>query len=226
MTRHKTAPLSLDQLRIVADRPSLNFINTLDPRTGGAALDYLRTYVDLALWGAHTRIVTRDKAARLIRAGRRDAARARTAFLHARELREAMYRIFAGLTRHERPAASDLAVLRTAFHEAIGQARLEPHGDSFQWRLREDVDFIRDSVALDGVALLRSDLLHRVRLCPGSGNCGWVFLDTSKNASRRWCSMAGCGNRAKAQRHFRKIRSQAIRQRRGRVHSKRPGPLR
>jgi predicted RNA-binding Zn ribbon-like protein len=214
MTRQNAAPFSLDQLRIVADRPSLNFVNTVDPRIGDDALDCLRTYRDLALWGAQTGVVTRDKAARLIRVARQSAARAREAFHRACALREAMYRIFSGLARQKRPAASDIAVLRTAFHQAIGQAQLEQHGDSFHWRLREDVDFIRDSVALDAVTLLESDLLHRVRLCPGSGNCGWVFLDTSKNASRRWCSMAGCGNRAKARRHLRKIRNQSVRQRR------------
>jgi predicted RNA-binding Zn ribbon-like protein len=40
-----------------------------------------------------------------------------------------------------------------------------------------------------------------VRECSGD-TCGWLFVDTSRNHSRRWCDMEDCGNRAKARRHY------------------------
>ncbi|MDC9833059.1 CGNR zinc finger domain-containing protein [Rhizobium binxianense] len=42
---------------------------------------------------------------------------------------------------------------------------------------------------------------QRMKIC---GNCGWLFIDRSKNRSRAWCDMAVCGNRAKANRHYRR----------------------
>ena len=54
--------------------------------------------------------------------------------------------------------------------------------------------------------LLTSDKLDRVCECPGE-NCGWLFIDMSRNRSRRWCDMKDCGNRAKARRHYRKTKA-------------------
>jgi predicted RNA-binding Zn ribbon-like protein len=52
------------------------------------------------------------------------------------------------------------------------------------------------------MALLTAPELQRVRACPGLGDCGWLFLDTSKSGRRRWCSMEGCGSRAKMRRYY------------------------
>ncbi len=67
--------------------------------------------------------------------------------------------------------------------------------------------FARDTaleriVGLSAVSVLTAaQELERVELCPGE-DCGWLFLDESKNRRRRWCSMETCGNRAKARRHY------------------------
>jgi predicted RNA-binding Zn ribbon-like protein len=54
-----------------------------------------------------------------------------------------------------------------------------------------------------------SHKLDRVRSCQGD-TCGWLFLDMSKNRSRRWCSMSDCGNTAKARRYYhRKVKGEA-----------------
>lgn len=72
---------------------------------------------------------------------------------------------------------------------------------------------LRGGVAFEA-ALARSalDLLpaanwRRIRIC---GNCGWLFLDRSRNGSRQWCDMSVCGNRQKARRHYRRRRSPRI----------------
>jgi predicted RNA-binding Zn ribbon-like protein len=57
--------------------------------------------------------------------------------------------------------------------------------------------------------LLTSDKLSRVRQCQGE-NCTWLFLDTSKNHTRRWCEMKVCGNRVKARRHYERKRSRQV----------------
>jgi predicted RNA-binding Zn ribbon-like protein len=49
------------------------------------------------------------------------------------------------------------------------------------------------------IELLLSAEAERLRLC-ASHDCGWLFLDVSRNGRRRWCSMAACGNVEKARR--------------------------
>jgi predicted RNA-binding Zn ribbon-like protein len=65
-------------------------------------------------------------------------------------------------------------------------------------------------VALSARELLLALPPGRLRICAGD-ECGWLFLDSSKAGRRRWCSMADCGNRAKARRHY------------ARRHGRRPG---
>jgi len=55
--------------------------------------------------------------------------------------------------------------------------------------------------------VLTGEALARVRECGGTA-CNWLFLDESRNRSRRWCSMESCGNRAKARRHYHRSREQ------------------
>ena len=60
-----------------------------------------------------------------------------------------------------------------------------------------------DDLAADAELLASEQQLAHLRQCCGD-NCGWLFLDSSKNHSRRWCDMRDCGNRAKVRRHRQK----------------------
>jgi len=196
----------LNKLRIVSFRPSVNFVNTVDPREGEDPVDYTPTYSALALWAMRARVVTRMEGERLIRTAHASKRQAQAAFGRAITLREPLYRVFSALAAHRRPADSELYIIQHAFHEAIEHAQLYQHGQQFHWQVRHDLELISSRIALDVVDLLESGLANRLKRCPGSGDCGWIFMDTSKNGTRRWCSMAGCGNRVKARRHSRKVR--------------------
>ncbi len=67
------------------------------------------------------------------------------------------------------------------------------------------LDTVLWSVARSSAELLISEDLMRVKECPENDGCGWLFVDTSRNHKRRWCDMEGCGNRAKARRHYERI---------------------
>jgi len=192
--------ISIHRLRLLAGRPALNFANTIDPRQGSGK-DYLQTYADLAMWGARSGVLPQATADRLTQLGRRHPAEAGQALENALQLREAIYRVFSAIAVRHRASTSDLALVNAAFRDALAHAELEQYGQSFRWRLDDDLQLVRWNVARDAVSLLESGLLRRVKRCPGVGNCGWVFFDESKNCSRRWCSMEGCGNRAKMRRH-------------------------
>ena len=81
-------------------------------------------------------------------------------------------------------------------------------GDAYRWSWAGDCSCPERplwQIAHAAADLLASDRLNRVRLC-GSGTCEWVFLDESRNRSRRWCDMSTCGNREKARRHYEKVK--------------------
>ena len=72
---------------------------------------------------------------------------------------------------------------------------------AWDWTPENALDRVLWPVVRDAAELLSGEDLDRVGRC-ADANCGWLFLDTSRNHSRRWCSMKDCGNRAKARRHY------------------------
>jgi predicted RNA-binding Zn ribbon-like protein len=133
----------------------------------------------------------------------------------ARELREALYRIFAALVAAQEPAAGDLAVLDRQLSEALPNLHLARRSGSFSWILPARPQHLGEllwPIVLSAVDLLRSDRFDRVKECR-SDTCSWMFIDESRNRSRMfidesrnrsrcWCDMADCGNRAKARRFY------------------------
>lgn len=183
----------------------LDFANTVDWHAGARhGQEYLTTYAELVAWGRHTGILAENEARGLMEEAARQPTWAHAALRRAVALREVIYRVFASLT-HGRPAdAGDVAALNAALAEAYAHLRLRADGARFSWAWEADgpaLDRMLWPVARSAAELLTSDDLGQVRECAGDP-CGWLFLDTSKNHSRRWCDMAGCGNRAKARRHY------------------------
>lgn len=62
------------------------------------------------------------------------------------------------------------------------------------------------ATAHSALSLAASPEPERMKICP---NCGWLFLDRSRNRSRTWCDMAVCGNRSKARRHYHRSKEEA-----------------
>jgi predicted RNA-binding Zn ribbon-like protein len=89
-----------------------------------------------------------------------------------------------------------------------------PAGFGWEWdQANSGLDRVLWPVAWSAAELLTQGPLERIRECPGQDTCGWLFLDLSKNASRRWCDMRVCGNRAKARRHYERALAPANRSR-------------
>ena len=87
----------------------------------------------------------------------------------------------------------------------MDRARLVPTRGGVAWAWADDdgaLDRVLWPVVWSAVELLTSADLGRIKECPGGGEgpCAWLFVDTSKNAIRRWCSMAECGGEAKSRR--------------------------
>jgi predicted RNA-binding Zn ribbon-like protein len=190
----------------IGGSPCLDFANTLEPRVGADRREYLNGYSDLVRWARDAAILNGDRERRLLEAAARRATAAGAAVAAAIELREAIYGVFEAVAQRRVPAVADLAVLEQAYAEATRHARIVPEGAGLSWTWREDDEALERvlwPVARSAVELAVSGRLDRVKQCPvPDGGCGWLFLDTTKNGIRRWCSMQGCGGRAKARRQY------------------------
>lgn len=185
-------------------RLCLDFANTVDWRDADEPGDRLIGYPALASWGWQASLLREDDARRLIDEAARRPDDAAATFARAIALREAIYRIFSAVAAARAPAAADLDQLNAALPEALAHARVEAAAGGFTWGWRADagaLDPMLWPVARSAAELLTSDELDRVREC-ADDDCGWLFMDMSRNRSRRWCSMQACGNRAKARRFY------------------------
>ncbi len=188
----------------------LDFANTLDNRLTEDIHDNLNSYDDFVALSRQAGLVTDAGAEHFLRDARRNPEEAREVLLRARDLREVMYRIFLAIAEGAHPAAADLHALNVALTRVMAHARIVPHNSGFVWGWEEEervLDSLLWPIIRSAADLLTSSELEGVRVCAAE-ECSWLFLDTSKNHTRRWCSMKSCGNRAKARRHYKKEKAQ------------------
>jgi predicted RNA-binding Zn ribbon-like protein len=186
----------------------LEFVNTVENHASARPGEWLQSYDDLAAWTQRAGLASEAESDALRRAAAERPAEARRALARAIALREAIYRIFVALIAGQPAPAADLATVNTALSGALGGPRLAvtPSGYAWGWPLdRSSLDWPARAAALSAAELLTSDERTRVGQCADEYGCGWLFLDTSRNRSRRWCSMNDCGNRAKQRRHARRL---------------------
>jgi predicted RNA-binding Zn ribbon-like protein len=191
----------------------LDYINTVEPRTGPVSREWLNGYPDLVEWARHGGLLDEAAAGALLRAAADRPAAAQTAFRTAIDLREVMFRLFAAIVEDVAPLDEALEVLRRAFSDATRHGRLVPHAGRFAWIWDVGVSAAASGgdpahsldrpwwpVAASAVELLTHGPLDRIKQCPTDVGCSWLFVDTTKNRSRRWCSMDDCGSLIKARR--------------------------
>ena len=190
--------------KFVAGRLCLNFINTVGGRakSGAVLRDKLADYGDLLEWSLLGDLVGPTEARRLARLAASRRRDAQGTLQRALRLREALFGIFKSAADGRRPRAVDLNILGQELRVARAHERLKQTGRAFAWTWEEDktaLDRILWPISQSAAELLTSGHLSRLRQC-GGNECGWLFLDTSRNGSRLWCDMKDCGNRAKVRR--------------------------
>jgi predicted RNA-binding Zn ribbon-like protein len=178
---------------LIAGHPALDLVNTLDWRfrsTGTEEL--LETYDDLLQFSEQSKLLTPKQTRDLRRSG------SESALSSCRELREALADI---LYRSSSATAS-----RRILERYVQAARLKQKLSwkrsprlEWAWPSEQDPELPLWALALSAADLMTSDAVDRVRACDNP-ECRWLFLDTSKNHTRRWCDMKVCGNRMKARR--------------------------
>ena len=201
MDAPRYGPYAQHPPKFIAGARGLDFINTVEWRTDpDARVERLSDYAELATWCAKAGLISAAEARRLIGAAHRQPQRARAVLRQAIDLRETCV----ALLRHPQEARPIRALDRRlqAVHcrptleigpDGVLQSGLAPVGPALDRPLA--------LIALELVSFLGSRRVEHVRLC-ANPRCGWMFIDTSRNHSRRWCEMATCGNRSKARAHY------------------------
>jgi predicted RNA-binding Zn ribbon-like protein len=159
------------------------FANSVGARRAAQPTEYLKTPDDLAKWldqrGLAHLAPTEDFRRRAI------------------ALRESIYHVFSPLAAGVEPDQAAFEVLNEHLSRALAQVRISR--DGWTWHVSDPGERFLMLVALSAAEILTSERVARVRECADE-ECGWLFIDASKNRSRRWCSMSDCGNLAKARR--------------------------
>lgn len=186
----------------------LDFVNTVDWRLSMHPVELLGTYVDLVVWGVQTGIIDEQQAGGFVAEAERDPKAADRVLARAVAVREAIFRVLAALIAKQAIEPGDLQAINTMVQEAMDHATVVATAGGFAWGWSGTtrLDSMLWPVLRSAADMLTSPELSRVKMC-ADPDCGWLFVDRSKNGRRSWCSMQDCGNRAKARRFY--IRNKA-----------------
>ncbi|MGH7464646.1 MAG: CGNR zinc finger domain-containing protein [Longimicrobiales bacterium] len=195
----------MENLDLLGGNIALDFANSASQRQRGEpATERLVSYADLVTFGRRTDLIGPTRAGDLLADAARRPEDAAAIVTRARVLREVIYAVFAAVASSARPADNDIAVLNSFLEEGMRFRRLERDERCCGWAWSpgdEPLAQMLWPIVNAAAELLVDGELDRVKLC-GNDACAWLFIDVSRNRSRRWCDMKDCGNRAKARRHY------------------------
>ncbi len=212
------APIALSSapdlpFKYVGGDPCLDLVNTVDWTGRGLENDRLTDYARLTRWAEGAGLVSRREAERLRRDGAARPREAVAAHDAALWLRHVLQRLFASIAAGERPGSSRddfndllaetlkrLRVAPIASAAKAARARAAQSPVEWDWQGREgDLESVLWPVVRSAADLLTSREARRVRVC-GGPDCGWIYVDRSRNRLRRWCQMETCGTLEKSRR--------------------------
>jgi predicted RNA-binding Zn ribbon-like protein len=196
----------------VGGSPVLDFTNTVTWAPEGLENERLSEYADLVGWAREAGLLTRKEAGRLEGLAVQSPGAGREAIKRAHRLREVLHEVLLAEARGEAPSEQTARRFDAALTQAAARLTLRPgeSGWSWAWKPREEADLTELLYPLTWAAaqLLTSDDRRILKHCAAE-DCGWLFLDRSRNQARRWCDMKVCGNNAKARRFYQRHRDGA-----------------
>jgi predicted RNA-binding Zn ribbon-like protein len=189
------------QFELIGGHPATNLVNTLDWRfRESGAEELLNDYSDLVLFVEQSGLVSSADARRLLRTV--PETKGRRVLAMAQELREAAAAVLYSILDERSPPASAIQRLQECAREAKQYEELHWDGSKLEWAVPHSPappEFPLCVLSLNTAEFVTSEKMSLLRQC-GNAECRWLFIDTSKNHTRRWCDMKICGNRMKARR--------------------------
>jgi predicted RNA-binding Zn ribbon-like protein len=186
----------------VGGHRALDFVNTLGGSKTAADDEYLHEYADLLAWSQVAGLIAGPGATKLV--AQRDRIRRAEVLRAAQELREHLDAVLRARLADRAPRSRDLDGVRDAYVAALRHAHLEPGAIGYAWTWPSlpggaaPLELPLWAIAHQAIDLLQTPALERISEC---ANCRWLFLDLSRNHSRRWCSMNTCGATMKMRRY-------------------------
>ncbi len=184
---------------LLREHVCLDYVN---PVIAGDEADYFfSSYGRLVDWGVAAGTVGAAYSSALLESADRLPGRADSALEYARSIRDVLRNACVAFAARESIRKDTLDAFNEAYARASANRRLDVmKGGSLSWVWPSHSDLARVwwPVLPAAADLFLSPELSRLKRCEG---CGWLFLDASKNRSRRWCRMKDCGNREKARVH-------------------------
>jgi predicted RNA-binding Zn ribbon-like protein len=198
-------------LDLKSGHPVLEFTNTVSNHASEHPGEKLFNYEDLLAWTGKVGLLHEEQLQRLKRKAATQPKESTAIFANSLELRESVYRIFVAKTKGKSPAEEDLTILNTLLTRLTSRAQIVYHSGRFDWEWNFDESALEAPlwvIVLSAVDLMTSEHVKWLGQCADEEGCGWLFVDTSKNHSRRWCDINDCGNRAKQRRYQQRARRQ------------------
>ena len=193
-------------IKLIGGAVCLDFVNTVHCYGCANPGEYLSTYNDLVTWSRHVGTITDNEAQTLCLNAAEHPAEAKTTHRRAIELREIIYRIFTTDLEGRSHTREDLAAFNDHLSKTMMRSQIVKTEHGFYWDMtgaKTKLDWILHPIVRSAADLMVSEEFGRLKKC-ADPICGWLFLDISRNRSRRWCDMRDCGNRAKASRFYKK----------------------
>jgi predicted RNA-binding Zn ribbon-like protein len=192
-------------------RLCLDFANSLDDRTEAEPTDHLSSYDALLAWSRHAGALTEEEEMDLQAEARRNASAASRALSTATAAREAIYTAFTAVTGDGRPSAAELEALNRVLRRIGGVPTLDVEEGHVRldWRTSRELslDTPTQRALHSSIELLTGPEVDQVRQC-AAPDCSFLFLDLTRNHSRRWCRPEACGVRNRFRRYYARRRTE------------------
>jgi len=194
----------------------LDFVNTVDWRfSEKRKKETLHDFFDVISWVKQEGILEDETVQKIIITASKQLDKVNLIYKKTIELRELLHRIFSSIATTGQASTKNISLFNHLLADSLGKSCcVTPSGNGFVWAFSsaiDSIDLFLNPIIKSAADFLVSPNLKRLKQCADE-QCGWLFIDKSRNNSRRWCSMNDCGNRAKAHRHYeRKIQRKKIR---------------
>ena len=214
MVSEATTTLSPDAaFQYIGGDPAIDLVNTVDWTSGGPENERLTDFDGLIRWAEGAGVLSAKGASSLRAEGRAKPREAESTYRNAVKARAVLQRLFRAIAEGE-PSGDALDDFNRLLGQALERMQVTPESGKRSTGLPLKLGWAGQGERLESVlwpvlwsaaSLIVSDEASRIRIC-GGPDCGWMYVDRSRNQLRRWCQMETCGTREKSRRRYQRIR--------------------
>jgi predicted RNA-binding Zn ribbon-like protein len=214
MTNSSDSLTSDIPFQYISGDPALDLVNTVDWTSRGPEQEQLTDFDRLTRWAEGAGVLSPRTGGALRSRASAKPREAEAAHRSALKARQVLERVFSAIASGA-PEDEALEEFNQLLGPALEHMRVVPAAPGRRrnrplrlgWADMESrLDSVISPVLWSAASLIASDEAAQIRIC-GGPDCGWMYVDRSRNGLRRWCQMATCGTREKSRRRYDRIRA-------------------